>query len=57
MNLLGAVKQALSLDPRSYQTIIVANTPFHGDKGVAPNPTKPWLEMYAAELDSVQLFD
>jgi hypothetical protein len=53
MNIMGAVKQAPPIEPRSYQTIIISNTPFYGDKGISPNPSKPWLEMYAVESDSV----
>lgn len=53
MNLVGAVKQAPPMESRAYQSIVIANVPYHGDKGVTPNPTKPYLEMLTVESDSV----
>jgi len=52
MNIVGAVKQAAPIEPKSYNSIIVSNVPSQADKGaVPPNPTKPWLEMICAESD------
>jgi hypothetical protein len=56
MNLVGAVKQAPPMESKPYQSIVIANVPYHGDKGVTPNPTKPYLEMQTLESDSVCYF-
>ncbi len=56
MNLLGSVKQAPPMESRAYQCIVIANVPYHGDKGVTPNPTKPYLEMLTIESDSVLFY-
>lgn len=51
MNLLGVPRQGSPLDNRSLLSLVAANIPISGDRGVAPNPTKPWLEMTVIESD------
>jgi hypothetical protein len=51
MNVMGVPKQGSPVEPRSYQTIALANIPLHGDRGISPNPTKPWLEMSTWETE------
>lgn len=38
---------------QSYNEVVVANVPARGDRFIAPDPTKSWLEMYAQEADAV----
>lgn len=53
MNLLGVSRQAAPIENRSYNSIIIANTPASDIKAVPPNPSKPWLEMYTTDMDPV----
>ena len=56
MNILGAVKQAPPpLDNKPYNSVVISNIPNPNDKSIPPNPTKPWLEMFTIEYDSVRI--
>eukprot|EP01087_Luapelamoeba_hula_P015668 TRINITY_DN4701_c0_g1_i1.p1 TRINITY_DN4701_c0_g1~~TRINITY_DN4701_c0_g1_i1.p1 ORF type:complete len:949 (+),score=126.79 TRINITY_DN4701_c0_g1_i1:71-2848(+) len=51
MNVQGVPRQGLTLEPKPYHTLTVSNIPIQGDRCTPPDPTKPWLEMYALEYD------
>mmetsp|Transcript_21886 Transcript_21886/g.30594 ORF Transcript_21886/g.30594 Transcript_21886/m.30594 type:complete len:867 (+) Transcript_21886:249-2849(+) len=51
MNVLGVPKQGAPIDAKPFHAIQIANIPQFGDRGIPPNPTKPWLEMYTMETD------
>jgi len=51
MNLVGIPKQGAPIDARSYFSIVIANISVSGDRGINPNPTKPWLEASLIEVD------
>jgi len=51
MNVLGVSRPGPTIEPKSYLSVIIANIPIQGDRGVTPNPSKPWLEMSLIEVD------
>jgi len=54
MNVVGQSKQGIPIEPRPYNSIVIANIPTQGDRGVVPNPTKLWLEMTLMEAESAK---
>jgi len=48
---VGVSRPGPTIDPKSYLAISIANIPQQGDRGVPPNPSKPWLEMSLFEGD------
>lgn len=62
---IGIPKQGQPIETKPYMTIALANVPISSsssgannnmagmDRGVPPNPTKPFLEMSAIDLDPV----
>jgi len=51
MNVLGVSRSGPTIEGKSYLSIVIANIPVQGDRGVPPNPSKPWLEMTMIEVD------
>ena len=51
MNPFGIPKQGAPIESRTYYSIVLANLPVAGERGVPPNPTKPWLELSLVEID------
>jgi len=51
MNVLGVSRPGPTMEAKSYHSIVIANIPVQGDRGVPPNPSKPWLERTLIEVD------
>eukprot|EP01119_Soliformovum_irregulare_P008913 TRINITY_DN2200_c0_g1_i3.p1 TRINITY_DN2200_c0_g1~~TRINITY_DN2200_c0_g1_i3.p1 ORF type:complete len:847 (-),score=229.92 TRINITY_DN2200_c0_g1_i3:85-2625(-) len=51
MNVVGVPRQGIPIDSRPYVSMVAANVPLAGDRGVPPNPTRPWLEVTLIEND------
>lgn len=51
MNVLGQPRQGAPLESKPYISIVFANIPHPSDRGIPPNPTKPWLEMSYIDID------
>eukprot|EP01118_Nematostelium_gracile_P018609 TRINITY_DN8324_c0_g1_i1.p1 TRINITY_DN8324_c0_g1~~TRINITY_DN8324_c0_g1_i1.p1 ORF type:complete len:419 (+),score=77.21 TRINITY_DN8324_c0_g1_i1:47-1303(+) len=51
VNVLGTPRPGLSLEPKSYVSLLMANIPLQGDRGIPANPSKSWLEMTLIEVD------